>query len=146
MVEELRVHLVLLGSQDLLEESGLQDLLEPQDLLGLLVNQEKKVPQVFVVILVHMAVWEIEGQLGLLVALETRVTRGMTGSQAQMAPLVQQELLVKEELLVCQDSEGKEACLGCQVLQVLQESKVPRGHLVTKVPQGLLASQVPLGL
>lgn len=55
-------------------------LREPQDLLGLLVNQEKKVPQVFVVILVLMAVLEIEGQLGLLVALETRVTQGMTGS------------------------------------------------------------------
>lgn len=54
---------------------------EPQGLLGLLVNQEKKVPQVFVVILVLMAVWEIEGQLGLLVALGTRVTRAMTGSR-----------------------------------------------------------------
>lgn len=54
---------------------------EPQGLLGLLVNQEKKVPQVFVVILVLMAVWEIEGQLGLLVALGTRVTQGMMGSR-----------------------------------------------------------------
>lgn len=53
---------------------------EPQGQLGLLVSQEKKVPQVFVVIQVLMAVWEIEGQLGLLVALETRVTQGMTGS------------------------------------------------------------------
>lgn len=54
---------------------------EPQGLLGLLVNQEKKVPQVSVVILVPMAAWETEGQLGLLVALETRVTRGTTGSR-----------------------------------------------------------------
>ncbi|KAI1237020.1 hypothetical protein IHE44_0014273 [Lamprotornis superbus] len=134
------------GPPDLLEELGLQDLLEPQGQLGLLVSQEKKVPQVFVVIQVLMAVWETEGQLGQLVALETRVTQGTTGSRARMAPPVRQELLVREELLECQDSEGREACLGCQGLQALQESKVPRGHLVTKVPQDLLASQVPLGL
>lgn len=146
MVEELRVHLVLLDSQDLLEELGLQDLLELQGLLGLLVSQEKKVPQVFVVIPVLMAVWEIEGQLGLLVVLETRVMQGKMDSRARMDPLVQQELLVKEVLLVCQDNEGKEACQGCRVLQGRQENKDPQGHLVIKVPQDLLASQVPLGL
>lgn len=54
---------------------------ELQDLLGLLVSQERKVPQVFVVILVLMAVWVIEGQLGLLVVLETRVMQGKTGSR-----------------------------------------------------------------
>lgn len=54
---------------------------ELQDLLGLLVSQERKVPQVFVVILVLMAVWVIEGQPGLLVVLETRVMQGKTGSR-----------------------------------------------------------------
>lgn len=54
---------------------------ELQDLLGLSVSQERKVPQVFVVILVLMAVWVIEGQLGLLVVLETRVMQGKTGSR-----------------------------------------------------------------
>lgn len=56
-------------------------LRELQGLPGLLVSQEKKVPQVFVVILVLMAVWEIEGHLGLLVVLETRVMQGKTGSR-----------------------------------------------------------------
>lgn len=56
-------------------------LRELQGLLGLLVSQEKKVPQVFVVIPVLMAVWEIEDQLGLLVVLETRVTQVKTGSR-----------------------------------------------------------------
>lgn len=56
-------------------------LRELQGLLGLLVSQEKKVPQVFVVIPVLMAVWEIEGHLGLLVVLETRVMRGKMGSR-----------------------------------------------------------------
>lgn len=54
---------------------------ELQDLLGLSVSQERKVPQVFVVILVLMAVWVIEGQPGLLVVLETRVMQGKTGSR-----------------------------------------------------------------
>lgn len=54
---------------------------ELQDLLGLLVSQERKVLQVFVVILVLMAVWVIEGQPGLLVVLETRVMQGKTGSR-----------------------------------------------------------------
>lgn len=54
---------------------------ELQDLLGLLVSQERKVPQVFVVILVLMAVWVIEGQPGLLVVLETRVMQGKMGSR-----------------------------------------------------------------
>lgn len=54
---------------------------ELQGLLGLSVNQEKKVPQVFVVIPVLMAVWEIEGQLGLLVVLGTRVMQGKMGSR-----------------------------------------------------------------
>lgn len=54
---------------------------ELQDLLGLLVSQERKVLQVFVVILVLMAVWVIVGQPGLLVVLETRVMQGKTGSR-----------------------------------------------------------------
>lgn len=54
---------------------------ELQDLLGLSVSQERKVPQVFVVILVLMAVWVIEGQPGLLVVLETRVMQGKMGSR-----------------------------------------------------------------
>lgn len=137
MVEELRVPLVLLDSQDLLEELDLQDQLELQDLLGLLVSQERKVPQVFVVILVLMAVWVIEGQPGLLVVLETRVMQGKMGSRDQMALRVQQELLVREVLLVCQDSEVKEECQDCQVLRVHQENKVPLGHQVIKVPQDL---------
>lgn len=56
-------------------------LRELQGLRVLLVSQEKKVPRVFVVIPVLMAVWEIEGQLGLLVVLETRVMRGKMGSR-----------------------------------------------------------------
>lgn len=54
---------------------------EPQGLQGLLVNQEKKVPQVFVVTLVPMAAWETEDRLDLPGALETRETRAMTGSR-----------------------------------------------------------------
>lgn len=54
---------------------------ELQGLLGLLVSQEKKVPQVFEVIPVLMAAWEIEGQPVPLVVLETRVTQGKTGSR-----------------------------------------------------------------
>lgn len=54
---------------------------ELQGLLGLLVSQEKKVRQVFEVILVLMAAWEIEGQPVPLVVLETRVTQGKMGSR-----------------------------------------------------------------
>ena len=43
--------------------------------LGLLVNQAKKALQVFVGILVLMAEWEIEGQLGHPAVLETKETR-----------------------------------------------------------------------
>lgn len=61
---------------------------ELQDLLGLLVNQERKVLQVFVVILVLMAVWVIVGQPGLLVVLETRVMQGKTGSRYVLAVVI----------------------------------------------------------
>jgi len=54
---------------------------ELQGLLGLLVSQEKKVPQVFVVILVLMVVWVIEDQLGPLVVLETRVMQEKMGNR-----------------------------------------------------------------
>jgi len=52
------------------------------------VSQEKKVRRVFVVILVLMAVWAIEDQLGLLVVLETRGTQGKTGSRCVLSDVI----------------------------------------------------------
>lgn len=144
MVEVLRVHLVLQDSLALLEELDLPDLLELWGLLGLLVTQEKKALQVFVVIQVHMVEWEIEDQLGQLVALETKETQGKMGNLVRMAPQVQLELLVREVLLVCQVSEVREACLACLALVVHQENRVQQGHQEIKVPRGLLANQVPV--
>lgn len=68
-----------------------------------------------------MGEWEIEDQLAPPVAQETKGTQEKMGNLVQMAPLVQLELLDKEELLVCLGSVESEACLACRDQRAHQE-------------------------
>lgn len=68
-----------------------------------------------------MGEWEIEDQLAPLVAQETKETQEKMGNLVQMAPLVQQALLDREELWACQGSVGSEACPACQAQRAHQE-------------------------
>lgn len=68
-----------------------------------------------------MGEWEIEDQLAPLVAQETKGTQEKMVNLVQMVPLVQLELLGREELLACLGSGESEACLACQDQQAHQE-------------------------
>lgn len=121
MVEEHKVHLVLLDFLVLLVASDLQAPLELQDLQGPSGSPGRRDLQVFVVTLALMGEWEIEGPLAPLVAQETRETQEKMGNLVQMVPLVQLEPLGKEGLLACPDSEEREACQACRALRAHQE-------------------------
>lgn len=68
-----------------------------------------------------MDAWEIEDQLAPLVAQETKGTLEKTGNPVQMAPLVQLELLGREESWACRGSVESGACPACQDQQAHQE-------------------------
>lgn len=68
-----------------------------------------------------MGEWEIEDQLALLVAQETKGIQEKMGNLAQMVLLVQLELLGREELLACLGNVESEACLACQDQRAHQE-------------------------
>lgn len=65
--------------------------------------------------------WEIEDQLALLVAQEIKGTQEKTGNLVQMVPLVQLELLGKEESSACRGNVGREGCPAFQAQQAHQE-------------------------
>lgn len=121
MVEGPRVRLVLLDFLVLLVELDLQALLELQDLLGPLGSPGRRDLQVFVGTPALMGEWEIEDQPAPLVALETKETQEKMGNLVQMVPLVQLELLGKEELLACLASVVSEACPACLAQRAHQE-------------------------
>lgn len=68
-----------------------------------------------------MGEWEIEDQQVPLVAQETKGTQEKMGNLVRMVPLVQPELLGKEELSECQGSVESEACPACQAQRAHQE-------------------------
>lgn len=68
-----------------------------------------------------MGEWEIEDQLAPLVAQGTKETQEKMGNLVQMVPLVQLELLGREELLECLGNGESEACLACQDQRAHQE-------------------------
>lgn len=73
------------------------------------------------VTLAHMGEWEIEDQLALQEAQETKETQEKMDNLVQMVLLAQQAPLGKEELSVCLGSVESEECLVCQAQRVHQE-------------------------